>query len=64
WCFVVGWLADLLEVPGPLRDLSAFEHVGAAAEAPWVGAAVVLAAVVVCAAASAWFFRRRDLRAG
>jgi ABC-2 type transport system permease protein len=60
---VVGLLADVLDLPSWLRDLSPFHHVPALPAAPFDAVPIVLLLVVGSAltAAGAWSFDRRDV---
>jgi ABC-2 type transport system permease protein len=60
---VVGLLADVLDLPSWLRDLSPFHHVPALPAAPFDAVPVILLLVVGSAltAAGAWSFDRRDV---
>jgi ABC-2 type transport system permease protein len=59
---LVGFLADLLQLPGWLRDLSPFEHVARvpAVDVELVPLAVLTAIAAVLTAAGLYGFRQRD----
>ena len=63
FCFVLGWLGELLDWPQWAKDLSPFTHVPRVPVVPatWAAPTYTAAAAVVLALVGWWGFRRRDV---